>query len=241
MKATLGERMRPLLRTISQSVRKYLITGVLVSLPLIVTVYVLWFVFSFLEGAFGDLVRFVFGRRIPGASIVLTVGLLLFIGMFAANVLGRRLIAFGERILMAIPIVRPIYNSVKQVIDAFSAQGSGNSFKQAVLIEYPRRGIYALAFVTNETVGPLLEAENGTLVAVFVPTTPNPTSGFILFLPQEDIMPTKLTVEQAFKLIISGGIILPLGPEALAEGNNRLLGPEAIPVGGDGKEGPRPH
>lgn len=227
--------MRPGLRTISQSFRKYLITGILVSLPLIVTVYVLWFVFSFLEGAFGDFVRLVFGRRIPGAGIVMTVGLLLFIGMFAANVLGRRLIEFGERILLTIPIVRPIYNSVKQVIDAFSAQKGGDSFKRAVLIEYPRREMYVLAFVTNETIGPVLEGEDGTLVAVFVPTTPNPTSGFILFLPREDIRPTALTVEQAFKLIISGGIILPPGLEGTAEGGMVPQGPEAIPVGGDGE------
>lgn len=196
-------------RKVTQSLRKYFITGALVSLPLVVTVYVLWFAFSFLDTVFGRLVSFVFRRTVPGAGMVLTVLLLLLVGMFAANVVGRRLIGFGERILLTIPLVRTIYNSVKQVIDAFSLPGNRGSFRRVVLVEYPRRGLYAVGFVTSEDVEALDAGDGARLTAVFVPTTPNPTSGFILLLPKDDVIPVDMTVEQAFKMIISGGILMP--------------------------------
>lgn len=196
-------------RKVTQSLRKYFITGALVSLPLVVTVYVLWFAFSFLDNVFGRLVSLVFRRTIPGAGMVLTVLLLLLVGMFAANVVGRRLIGFGERILLTIPLVRTIYNSVKQVIEAFSMPGNRGSFRRVVLVEYPRRGLYAVGFVTSEDVEAVDAGDGAQLMAVFIPTTPNPTSGFILLLPKDDVIPVDMTVEQAFKMIISGGILVP--------------------------------
>src|SRR5690606_5683460 len=105
--------------------------------------------------------------------------------------------------------VRTIYHSVKQVIEAFSLQGNRGSFRRVVLVEYPRRGVYAVGFVTNEDVEAVEVGDGKRLLAVFVPTTPNPTSGFVLFVPRGDVIPVDMTVEQAFKGIISGGILMP--------------------------------
>lgn len=211
-----------------QSLRKYLITGIFVSLPLVITLYVLWFVLSFLDNVFGRFVSWVWGRTVPGAGTALTVVLLLLVGMFGANVIGRRLIAFGERILLTIPFVRTIYHSVKQVIEAFSLQ-QGGSFRRVVMVEYPRPGLYALAFVTAEQVPDLLEGDKGKLLAVFIPTTPNPTSGFVLLVPEDEVVPVELSVEQAFKMVISGGILSPNGPAkpagSGAEGDGHVAAP----------------
>lgn len=208
---------------VTQSLRKYFITGALVSLPLVVTVYVLWFAFSFLDNALGRLVSLALGRSVPGAGMVLTVLLLLSVGMFATNVVGRRLIGLGERIVLTIPLVRTIYHSVKQVIEAFSLQGNRGSFRRVVLVEYPRRGVYAVGFVTNEDVEAVEVGDGKRLLAVFVPTTPNPTSGFVLFVPRGDVIPVDMTVEQAFKGIISGGILMP----------DRAPDSGAVPQGGE--------
>lgn len=213
---------------VTQSLRKYFITGALVSLPLVVTVYVLWFAFSFLDNALGRLVSLALGRSVPGAGMVLTVLLLLSVGMFATNVVGRRLIGLGERIVLTIPLVRTIYHSVKQVIEAFSLQGNRGSFRRVVLVEYPRRGVYAVGFVTNEDVEAVEVGDGKRLLAVFVPTTPNPTSGFVLFVPRGDVIPVDMTVEQAFKGIISGGILMP----------DRAPDSGAVPQGGEPEQAP---
>ncbi|MBO8142056.1 MAG: DUF502 domain-containing protein [Firmicutes bacterium] len=193
--------------------RNYFITGLLVSLPLAVTVWVLWLVFRTVESSLGSLVAWLIGLftgepvRIPGVSLVLTVAVLMLVGMVATNVVGRRLVAAGERLLLMFPFVRPLYMGVKQVIEAFSVKRS--SFREVVLLEHPRPGIWAIGFVTNEARGELAAHFDQPVKTVFLPTAPNPTSGFLVIVPERQLIRLDMTPEEGFKLILSGGVIMP--------------------------------
>jgi len=139
------------------------------------------------------------------------VSILILTGAFAANLFGRKLVGYWEAILGHIPLVRTIYTSVKQVLETLFTSNS-ESFRRVVLVEYPRKGIWSLGFQTNEALAAAREASGKDLISVFIPTTPNPTSGFIVMLPAEDITKLDITVEDGFKFIISMGVIVPEGP-----------------------------
>ena len=196
--------------------RKYLIAGLLVWLPLAATVVIIKLLIDLLNKT---ILLFppewqpetLFGISIPGFGIIIGVLILILTGVFAANLFGRKLVGFWEAILGRIPLVRTIYSSVKQVLETLFSSNS-ESFRRVVLIEYPRKDIWSLGFQTNEALSAAREASGKELVSVFVPTTPNPTSGFIIMLPAEDITQLDITVEDGFKFIISMGVIVPNGP-----------------------------
>jgi len=196
--------------------RKYLIAGLLVWLPLAATVVVIKLLIDLLDKT---ILLFppewrpetLFGFSIPGFGIFIGVLILILTGVFAANLFGRKLVDFWEAILGRIPLVRTIYSSVKQVLETLFTSNN-ESFRRVVLIEYPRKGIWSLGFQTNEALAAAREASGNDLVSVFVPTTPNPTSGFIIMLPSEDINLLDISVEDGFKFIISMGVIVPEGP-----------------------------
>jgi uncharacterized membrane protein len=151
----------------------------------------------------------VLGISIPGFGVILAISILLITGMLAANLFGRRLVSFWEAILSRIPLVRSIYSSVKQISSTI-LDSSGNSFRKVVMLEYPRKGIWSIGFLSNENIN--IDGLDKDLVAVFVPTTPNPTSGFILMVPRNDVTELNMTVEEGFKFIISMAVIVPEGP-----------------------------
>ena len=148
--------------------------------------------------------------KIPGLGLVLAIILIMVTGILVKNYIGRRVVDFGEYILSGIPLVRPVYAAVKQVIQAMFGD-TPYAFKRAILIEYPRKGVWALAFVTGKTYGEIEEKTEKKMINVFLPTTPNPTSGFYLVIPEEDTIPLSISVEDAFKLLISGGVVEPGG------------------------------
>jgi uncharacterized membrane protein len=197
--------------------RKYLIAGLLVWLPLAATVAVIKLLIDLLDKA---ILLFppewqpeeLFGFSIPGFGIVIGVSILILTGAFAANLFGKKLVGFWEAILGRIPLVRTIYSSVKQVLETLFTSNN-ESFRRVVLIEYPRKGIWSMGFQTNEALAAARDASAKDLVSVFVPTTPNPTSGFIVMLPAEDIDQLDISVEDGFKFIISMGVIVPDGPD----------------------------
>jgi uncharacterized membrane protein len=195
------------------NMRKYLMAGVLVWLPLGVTVLVI----NFLINTFDQVLLLLpneyrpdnlLGLHIPGFGLLMTLVVILSTGVIAANYFGERLVDIWEMLLGKIPLVRSIYSAVKQVTEAFV--GSEQSFQKAYLMEYPRIGVWTIAFQTSTKMG---EAQCKTgvrsLVNVFVPTTPNPTSGFFLMVPEKDLIPLEMTVEQALKMVISGGVVVP--------------------------------
>ncbi|MFT5396391.1 MAG: putative membrane protein [Gammaproteobacteria bacterium] len=198
------------------TLRKYIIAGLLVWLPLAATVVIVKLVVDLLDNI---VLLFppeyqptaVLGFSIPGFGIVLAISILLVTGMLAANLFGRRLVEFWEAILNRIPLVRSIYSSVKQISTTI-LDSNGKSFRKVVMLQYPRKGIWSIGFLTNEDVSTDIDGLNEDLAAVFVPTTPNPTSGFIIMVPRDDITELDMSVEEGFKFIISMGVIIPDGP-----------------------------
>ncbi|HIF50613.1 MAG TPA: DUF502 domain-containing protein [Thiotrichaceae bacterium] len=196
------------------TLRKYIIAGLLVWLPFAATVVIIKLVVDLLDQTILLLPpewqpASVLGISIPGFGVILAISILLITGMLAANLFGRRLVSFWEAILSRIPLVRSIYSSVKQISSTI-LDSSGNSFRKVVMLEYPRKGIWSIGFLSNENIN--IDGLDKDLVAVFVPTTPNPTSGFILMVPRNDVTELNMTVEEGFKFIISMAVIVPEGP-----------------------------
>lgn len=187
--------------------RNYLIAGFLVILPLGVTVFVLVALFRFLDSLLGPLFR-VFGLRVPGLGLVSGVLLILGTGAMASNVLGRRVVQLFDRIMLRIPFARTIYAATKQLSDSLLQQNRG-AFREAVLLEWPRDGLYTVGFVTGETRGEAQAKTAERVVNVFVVTTPNPTTGFLCLVPESQIVPLEMSVEDALKLVMSAGIVTP--------------------------------
>jgi len=204
------------------TLRKYLIAGLLVWLPLAATVVIFKLVIDLLDKIILLLPleyrpESLFGFAVPGFGLVLTIAVLVLTGMLAANLLGRQLVTFWEAILNRIPVVRSIYNAVKQIASTILSS-QGKSFRKVVMAEYPRKGIWSIGFLSNENVALACQGLDSDMVAVFLPTTPNPTSGFILLFPRDEIMELDMSVEEGFKFIISMGVVVPEGPikQALA-------------------------
>jgi len=206
-------------------VKKYLITGLLVWLPLVVTIWVLHSVLGLLSGVFDTVLVALEAllpagasatiesiRRIPGFGVFALLLVLLLTGAFAANIVGQWWLRQGDRLLNKIPIVKSIYNSVKQVSDTLFSS-SGQAFREAVLVQYPRQGIWTIAFITGKPSGEVASHLGNDLVSVYVPTTPNPTSGFFLMMPRADVVDLRMSVDKALKYVISMGVVGPGGPE----------------------------
>jgi uncharacterized membrane protein len=192
-------------------IRKYMLTGVLVLVPLMVTLYIMFAVFQFTDGFLGVAVSRAIGYRIPGVGLILTALVCVAVGMIAQNYFGRRLISGIENSLERIPVVRSVYNGIKQVADVF-IQNNRGEFKRVVMLEYPKEDCWVLGFVTADFyVNPKnTEMEKKIpLVTVFVPTTPNPTSGFLLIIEESRIIDTHMDIEDAMKIVISGGLVQP--------------------------------
>jgi uncharacterized membrane protein len=195
--------------------RKYLVAGLLVWIPIGVTWLIVRALINLMDGVLVVLPHHyhpdtLLGFHIPGLGLLLSVAVLLLTGLVAANLLGKRLVAFSESVLAKIPIVRTIYSAAKQVTETVFAQ-KGNSFRKVLLIEYPRKGVWSIAFYTGTTVGEVQDKTEKEVVNVFLPTTPNPTTGFLMMIPREDIIELDMPVEDGIKLIMTLGVIAPPG------------------------------
>ena len=211
--------------------RRYLIAGLLVWLPIGVTVFLVRIMIGLMDRSLLLLPsqfrpENVIGFGIPGLGFLLTIIVLLLTGVLAANFVGKSMVSFGESLLDRIPFVRSIYSATKNFAEIVFS-GSGQSFKKVLLIEYPRKGIYSLAFQTSSELGEVQERIGEDLVCTFVPTTPNPTSGYIIVLPKKDIIELDMEVEEALKMIMSLGVVVPLWDKKdlddLPESVNRKL------------------
>jgi uncharacterized membrane protein len=202
-------------------VKKYLIAGLLVWLPMAVTIWVLHAVLGIVDALFGWVLTASQAvlpaaahaplealRKVPGLGLLVVVLLLLATGVFAANMVGQWWLRQGSRILRRIPIVKSIYSSVKQVSDTLFSS-SGNAFREAVLVQYPRAGAWTIAFVTGKPGGEAAQHLTGDYLSLYVPTTPNPTSGFFLMVPRSDVIELAMSVDEALKYIISMGVVAP--------------------------------
>ncbi len=191
-------------------VRKYLLTGVLVLVPFVVTLYIMYAIFQVTDGLLGAAVSRSLGYRIPGMGLILTALICVSVGMIAQNYFGRRLISWVDASLEQIPVVRSLYNGIKQVADVF-VRNNRSEFKRVVMLEYPKEDSWVLGFVTADFVLPeKSDRLDDDMVSVFVPTTPNPTSGFLLIISKKKIIDTHMDIEDAMKIVISGGLVQPV-------------------------------
>ncbi len=198
------------------AIRTNFLAGLAVIAPGVLTVWLVWNVIKWIDGVVMPLVprRFhpevLFGLDVPGAGVVVFLIFTVLMGYVAKGLVGKTLIGWGERLVDAMPGVRSIYNAVKQIADTILARNAP-TFDRACLVEYPRKGIWAAAFISTTTRGEVADRLGGDeeLVSVFLPTTPNPTSGFLLFVPRSAVIELDMTIEDAAKLIVSAGLVYP--------------------------------
>ncbi len=196
--------------------RGYFFTGIIVTAPLAITLYLTYIFITFIdknvksilpkeliEERYGDLVL-----SLPGLGVVAVVIFLILVGFFTANFLGRLVIRISEYILHRTPVIKTVYGSIKQIMETIMASQS-QAFREAVLIEYPRKGVWSIGFITGETKGEVQRITEDETVNVFVPTTPNPTSGYLLFVPKDQTFKLHMSIEEAIKLVVSAGIVIP--------------------------------
>ena len=211
--------------------KRFIVAGLLVWLPLAITIAVLSWLLGAVDGVFSWLLAVSEAvlpvsaqstierlRHVPGLSVVVLAALLVLTGVFVTNIFGQWWVRQWDRLMHQIPIVKSIYSSVKQVSDTlFSSKG--NAFREAVLVQYPRPGAWTIAFVTGKPGGEVADKLPAHLVSVYVPTTPNPTSGFFLMLPRADVIELAMSVDQALKYVISMGVVAPPPPKPLPARN----------------------
>jgi uncharacterized membrane protein len=192
-----------IVKKIKDFVRKYFITGLLVVVPVAATVYILKGIMGWIDSMLGDLPSQFLGLKFPGLGIITLLLLILAVGMFSANYFGTRLVRFWDRMMQRVPLVRGVYSTVKQIMETFSMQ---HNFHGVGIVEYPRHGCYSMGFITGAVDGRVI-GKSGKFLTVFVPTTPNPTAGFLLILPEQEVIQIDLSVEQGMKFIISIGLV----------------------------------
>lgn len=209
-------RRQKILRLDKESTREglkklwaYFWTGLLVLSPAVITVWISGKLFVAIDGILGRFFGRFFPYRIPGLGFVTLIALFLLTGMLARNVIGRTLIRWSDQMLTRIPLMNRIYIAVQQISQALLSEKRA-AFQRAVLIEYPRKGLYCIGFLTSNVPKELEEKLHTKAVSVFVPTTPNPTSGFLLLVPREEIVLLDMNIEEALKLVISGGTVMPM-------------------------------
>ena len=192
--------------------RAYFFAGVLVTAPLFITVYLAWLIITFIDqqvaGIVPETVRPYLPFGVPGVGVLIVAAALVFIGWFTAGFLGRMIVTAQDRLLTRTPVVRNVYSALKQIFETVMAHKS-SAFREVVLLEYPRRGIWAMGFITGTTEGEVQHLTEDPVVNIFGPTTPNPTSGFLLFVPRADLVVLDMSVEEGIKMVVSGGIVTP--------------------------------
>lgn len=211
--------------------RAYFLAGILITAPVAITLAVASWLITFVDSRIVHLIpaqwnpdtylKDTLGVEVglPGLGLLILLIVITLIGWLTASYLGRSVVGLGENIVARMPVIRSIYGAIKQIFETVLAHKS-QAFRQAVLVEYPRRGLWTVAFVTGETEGEVQSLTKEEVVSIYVPTTPNPTSGFLLFVPREDIVDLHMSVEEAIKYVISGGIVTPddSRPEELRNG-----------------------
>jgi uncharacterized membrane protein len=194
-------------------IRRYIIAGILVWLPIGVTIFLVRILIGLLDRTLVLIPQKyqpeeLLGFAIPGLGILLTIVILLVTGVLAANIVGRSMVGLWESLLERIPVVRSVYSAAKNFAEMVFSDSS-QSFKKVLLIEYPRKGLYSLAFQTSSALGEVQGRTGEEVICTFVPTTPNPTSGFIIIVPRKDVIELDMEVDEALKMIISLGVVIP--------------------------------
>lgn len=215
---------RSLRLTMTSRLRAYFFAGVLITAPIGLTIYLAWLLIDFIDKQVMPLIPVRYNPEtylpfsVPGIGLALLLITITLIGALTAGFVGRLILRVGEAVVNQLPVVRSVYGAVKQIMEAVLAQQS-NAFRQVVLVEYPRKDCWVIGFVSGATTGEVQARTEAQVINVFIPTTPNPTSGFLLFVPGEDIVYLDMSIEQGIKMVVSGGIVAP----AWSEGQGRKV------------------
>lgn len=199
---------------LAERLRAYFLAGILVTGPTALTLYLTWLFVHFIDESVGGILPAAYNPAtylpfyIPGLGLVIAVVGLTLVGAATAGIVGRVLLRWSERILARMPVIRGIYGAVKQIFETVLAKQS-QTFREVVLVEFPRRDMWTIAFVTGRPEGELQDHAGPNAVAVYVPTTPNPTSGYLVFVRRRDLIPLAMSVEDGIKMVVSGGIVAP--------------------------------
>lgn len=223
------EKKPPAFRmSLGARLRTYFFAGILITAPVSLTIYLAWLFITFVDERVFSVIPQQYNPEtylpfsIPGIGLLLALVGLTLIGALTAGILGRAVNHLFEGVLNRLPVIRSLYGAIKQIMETVLANKSA-AFRECVLIEYPRKGIWTLGFITGATKGEVQELASEQLINVFVPTTPNPTSGFLLFVPERDIVRLKMRTEDGLKLVVSLGIVAPSGEPAVLSSNAKII------------------
>jgi len=195
-----------------QKLSAMFLRGLIILLPTFITIWLLFFFYNFLDGILGNIITLALGRHVPGLGLLIIVLLILFTGVISPLIIGKRLIEYGDRIMNRLPVVKSIYSSVKQVNDVLFMEKDTKTFNRACLIEYPRHGIWSIGFVTSDAAAEI-EKKSGhsKMVNIFIANTPTPATGFLIMMPASEVKLLDMKIDDAFKYVISGGVLKPRG------------------------------
>ncbi|MEA3494191.1 MAG: DUF502 domain-containing protein [Candidatus Margulisiibacteriota bacterium] len=189
----------------------YFFRGLITLLPLLITTWLLYFIFTFLDGILGNFITLVTGESYPGLGFILTVIIIFLTGFFATYIIGAKLFKFGEWILFRLPIVKSIYSAVKQINDVLFIQKSADEYRRACIIEYPRKGIWSVGFVTSDAAAEIEAKAKEKMINIFICNTPTPATGFLIVVPAREVTLLDMKIEDAFRYVVSGGVLKPNG------------------------------
>lgn len=189
---------------LSRKLRNHFFTGLMTTIPFAVTVFLLVWFFVTIDNLLQPVIKLILGRPIIGVGFGITIVLIYVVGVIASNVIGKRLIRYGEAVLPFVPVFRQLYTGIKQMTESFTAPDK-TGFMQVVLVEFPRKGMQVIGFVTNE----LIQEPDKKILTVFIPTSPNPTSGYLQIVAEDEVRRTDISVENALKMVISAGRVSP--------------------------------
>lgn len=192
-----------------QKISSYFIRGLIALLPLLVTIWLLWFMFSFLDSILGNIFAVFIGHPVPGLGFIVTIALVFVAGYFATHIFGAKLFQFGDELLYRIPIVKSVYAAAKQVNEVLFHEKTAEEYRRACLIEYPRKGIWSIGFITSDAAAEIEAKAKEKMINVFIANTPTPATGFLIMVPAREVILLDMKIEDAFKYVISGGVLRP--------------------------------
>lgn len=192
-----------------QKISAYFLRGLFTLLPLLVTIWMLYFMFNFLDGILGNIIAIIIGKHIPGLGLVVTVITIFLVGFFATYIIGAKLFQFGEELLYRVPIVKTIYFAVKQINDVLFIQKSAEEYRRACLVEYPRKGLWSVGFITSDAATEIEAKTKQKMINVFIANTPTPATGFLVLVPAREVILLDMKIDDAFKYVVSGGVLKP--------------------------------
>ena len=222
-------------RTLFGRIRAYFFAGILVTAPIGISLWITWGIIKFFDAQVVKLIPPQYNPEtylpitLPGLGLVLTIIVLTLVGWLAAGLMGRWVVRISGQVMASMPVVRNIYSAVKQIMETILAQKS-NAFRHVVLFEYPRKGIWSMGFVTGATSGEVQNVIDTDMINVFVPTTPNPTSGFLLFVPKKDVHYLNMSSEEGFKMLVSTGIVTPPDKRSYTQQKQPIIFTENVAI-----------